>query len=348
MKNKLAIIGHFGGGNVFNDGQTVKTLNLYNELKDVLDEDIVVVDTYYNKKNTIKLLFETVRAIFTTKNIIVLLSKNGLKVFLPILYFGKKFLGVNVFHDVIGGNLGHYIDQNPNFKKYLNAIDSNIVETTMLKNDLLERGINNVEIIPNFRRMNHVDSLYFKNNYEEPYEFATFSRVIKEKGIGEAIEAIETINSKYGRQICKLDIYGPIDDGYKEEFDGLLTSSSSAVRYKGEVNTKEAVKTLKSYYAVLFPTYWPSESNAGTISESFFAGVPVIATDWRCNSEMIRNGYNGIVYPCELANDLVSGIDWIINLNTSQINKIKENCIESSKYYQPDQHIKRLLDMMKI
>ena len=30
---KLAIIGHFGGGNNFFDGQTVKTVTLYEELK---------------------------------------------------------------------------------------------------------------------------------------------------------------------------------------------------------------------------------------------------------------------------------------------------------------------------
>lgn len=348
MKKKLAIIGHFGGKEVFNDGQTVKTLNLYNELTNVLEHEIEVIDTYYNKKNPVKLLFQTLKMIATTENAIILISKNGMKVFFPLLYLGKKFFKLNVFHDVIGGNFGSYIDQNPKFVKYMNSFNTNIVETEMLKNDLLERGVMNVDIIPNFRRMPRLSYEDLQSDYREPYSFCTFSRVIKEKGIEDAISAIEEINRRSGREVCKLDIYGPIDHAYQERFDSILSNVTSSVQYKGEVPASEAMGTLKNYYGVLFPTYWPSESNAGTISESFFAGVPVIATDWRCNGEMIDNGQNGLIYPSQYAETLIDGMEWLMQRSPQEMFDMKKHCVVSSEYYLPDRHINRLVEMMEL
>ena len=42
--------------------------------------------------------------------------------------------------------------------------------------------------------------------------------LMKEKGIETAIEAIESINKESNRMICTLDIYGRIDEGYKDRF----------------------------------------------------------------------------------------------------------------------------------
>lgn len=347
-KPDLTVIGHFGGTETFNDGQTVKTKNLVKELRLAGLKNIKIVDTYYKKKNPLKLLVQTIYALFYSKNIIILLSTNGLRFFLPLLYYGKKVSKVRIFHDVIGGRLGEYIDKNPSFKKYLNSFDLNIVETVLLKDELIQRGIVNVEIIPNFRRMDPIDISKVKaDDYSIPFKFCTFSRVIKEKGIGDAIEAIEAINTKNKSNLCQLDIYGPIAKEYQVEFQQLLEESSEMINYVGEVSSDEAVEVLKNYYGVLFPTYWPSESNAGTISESFFAGVPVIATDWRCNAEMIKDGIDGIIYPGNYAQNLVDGIDWLISKNADIID-IKRSCIEAADYYQPEKHIARLVKLLNV
>ena len=47
----IAMIGHFGGQENFTDGQTVKTKNLYKELSEQTDWEILIVDTYYKNKN---------------------------------------------------------------------------------------------------------------------------------------------------------------------------------------------------------------------------------------------------------------------------------------------------------
>ncbi|MGT2910904.1 glycosyltransferase family 4 protein [Streptococcus cameli] len=347
MKHKVAIIGHFGGAETFTDGQTVKTLTLYNELKEVIDEEIQIIDTYYSKKNPLKLFFSSIKAIITSKNIILLISSNGMKVFFPLLYFGKKLFGTNVIHDIIGGRFGIHVDSNPSFVKYLNGFDVNLVETEMLQKDLELRGITNVEVMPNFRRKTAVSYSSLDKEYTEPFAFCTFSRVTKKKGIKEAILAVEALNYKSQTKKVLLEIYGPIDPDFNDEFEELLASSSDAIRYCGEVDTSRAVEILKSYYGVLFPTFWEGEGIAGTITESFFAGVPVIASDWNCNSEVIETGRTGLIYPGAEASDLISGIEWLINRSSQEMYQIKKNCVDASYNYIPDRHISRLLTMMK-
>lgn len=346
MKN-IAIIGHFGGSKEFYDGQTVKTRNLYNELQRVVANPITIVDTYEKEKHPIKLLIKTFYAMMTCKHIFVLVSGNGMRVFFPLLSIGSKLFNINVFNDVIGGRLGYFLDKHKKYITYLNSFTYNIVETELLAKELIERGITNVEIIPNFRRMEAIEHHQLREEFQEPLPFCTFSRVTKEKGIGEAIEAIELLNQQCGKICATLDIYGTIEKEYQQEFEELLTLSSPAIQYKGRVPSETAIETLKNYYGVLFPTFWEGESNAGTISESFFAGVPVIATDWNCNKEMIINGYNGMLYPSDTAATLLDGIKWLIS-QKDQMTKIKMNCLESSKYYLPDQHIKRLVELLNI
>ena len=133
MIKKIAIIGHFGGNNNFTDGQTVKTKKLYDELSDKVDWDIYRVDTYYKSQRPVKLLLNTLYVLFTRKDVIVLLSKNGLKLYLPLLSFFTKIRGTRVYHDVIGGNLCGYIEENPKYVKYLNSFQTNWVESENLK-----------------------------------------------------------------------------------------------------------------------------------------------------------------------------------------------------------------------
>ena len=65
MKNRIGIIGHFGGGHEFYDGQTIKTRVFYNELQKRGFKDIFCVDTYYNKTNKPRLIWDTIRALMS-------------------------------------------------------------------------------------------------------------------------------------------------------------------------------------------------------------------------------------------------------------------------------------------
>ena len=342
----ISIIGHFGGKENILDGQTIKTKILYEELSNATDWKILKVDTYYKSHNPIKLIFDTLKCLLCTKNIIVLLSGNGMKFYFPILSFFANKFHKNIYHDVIGGNLDLYVSKYPEFKNYLNSFQVNWVETEGMKKKLIDQEINNCEVMPNFKRLSIANTDFNEMHFTEPYRFCIFSRVMKEKGVEDAIEAIETINKEVGRNICTLDIYGRIDDGYVERFEELLTTVSKAIQYKGMVPYDKSVEAIKDYYALLFPTYWKGEGFPGTIVDAFSAGLPVIATDWNCNSEIVTNKVNGILYPNEDIENLKDAIICIIKNNCEMI-AIKKQCIKTAKKYQPDMYVKRIVERIE-
>lgn len=57
----------------------------------------------------------------------------------------------------------------------------------------------------------------------------------------------------------------------------------------------QSTEVLKNYDALLFPTYYEGEGFAGTIIDAFAAGLPVIASDWKYNSEIIKQGITGVI-----------------------------------------------------
>ena len=71
------------------DGQTVKTKTLYQELKN-RGKDIYVVDTYLNNTNKIKLLINSMICILKCDTVIILLSRNGMQIYFPLMYWAKK------------------------------------------------------------------------------------------------------------------------------------------------------------------------------------------------------------------------------------------------------------------
>ncbi len=340
MSKKIAIIGHFGGDESILDGQTIKTKILYEELEKSAHWEIVKIDTYYKSKNPIKLMVDTLVCLITCRDIIILLSRNGMKFYFPLLSFFARKFHTRVYHDVIGGNLDKYVELYPKFKTYLNSFVVNWVETASLKNKLEDRGVNNCEVIPNFKRLNIVKIK--EDKFKEPYRFCMFSRVMKEKGIEDAIDAVQAINHEAEREICQLDIFGRVDDGYKEQFREIMEQAGFAIQYKGMVSYDKSVEAIMNYYALLFPTYWDGEGFPGTIVDAFSAGIPVIATDWNCNGEIVENKKTGILYPnCEIRN-LKEAIVWAIQ-HQNEIYSFKENCVVEAERYQPDQYITKIV-----
>ncbi|MDY6331090.1 MAG: glycosyltransferase family 4 protein [Fibrobacter sp.] len=347
MRKQVAIIGHFGGNEEFLDGQTVKTKILFDELSKNTDWKIQKIDTYWKNKRPFTLLLKTLLTLVVRKDIIVLLSGNGMKFYFPILSFFAKFWKVRVFHDVIGGNLDKYVAEQPRFRQYLNSFAINWVETEMLKKQLVKRGVLNCEVIPNFKRLPILNERDIPNNFDKPIRFCTFSRVMKEKGIEAAIEAVEQINKKNGRIVCLLDIYGPIDVCYKERFESVMQKVSDSVKYCGSVPYDQSVDVLKKYHALLFPTYWRGEGFPGTVVDAFSAGLPVVASDWNSNSELITNDVNGLLYPSKQCSCLEEAIRRLIGWTSNSYLIKRRNCLKSALNFLPDVYIQRIVSYMQ-
>lgn len=345
FKKKVAIIGAFGYEGHVSGGQVTKTLNLYKALDEYTNWEIKTIDTSTLHMKPLHLIFSIILCLCTTRDVIITVARNGRRFLFPILYIFSKINKCNIYHDIIGGQMAGDVQHHPRYRKYLNEFVINWVETKLLKEELEQYGIENVEILPNFRCMNPLSQSDLVCEFTEPFPFCTFSVIRKEKGIDDAIGAVRLVNEKYGKAICSLDIYGPIQPDYEDEFRGMMQHVGSYIHYCGIVPTDYAVQTLKKYYATLFPTRWIGESNAGTITESFFAGVPVLATDWRCNGEMITDGYNGILYPGVNAKTLAEAITWSI-AQRDRIREIKLNCLHSAEKYSARANIVKVINII--
>lgn len=339
---KVGIIGSFCDRL---DGQTIKTKILYDELKSKTDWKFYIVNTQAEGQSRIGLLVKSIDMMLKCKDIFILVSQNGARVYFPMLYYASKLLGRRVYHDVIGGSPEDYVINNVKNRKYLNKFAVNWVETEKMVKGLESVGVHNAEVLPNFKRLRIVDCE--KREFYDQISFCTFSRVMKEKGIEEAISAIETINKE--RKDCKLnlDIYGYIDDGYAERFKNVMEHISEAIQYKGMVPYEQSVEFIKEYYALLFPTFWFGEGFPGTIVDSFASGVPVIASDWSANSEIITDGVTGIIYPNGNAKSLKEAIEWSIE-HSELMEEMRKNCLEEAKLYQPEAHIQHIIEKVEL
>lgn len=341
MRRRVAIIGSFSDSL---NGQTIKTKTLYDELSIATDWRLVKVDTQFKKKNPCKLAIQYVYGIVTCKDIFLLASRKGMALFFPLLYYASKVAGKKIFHDVIGGNLAEYVKKYPKYKKYLNSFTANMVESRKMAVELEGLGVFNSVVVPNFKRLKIANPEKLCS-HSEPYTFCTFSRVMKEKGISDAANAVAKTNEKYGRTVCTLDIYGMIDPSYESELKGLLADNPEIIKYCGTVSYSESTDTIQKYYALLFPTHWKGEGFPGTLIDAFAAGLPVIATDWNVNSEIVKNGKTGIVYPNAEIRSLQEAIEWMIE-NQESVYQMKINCLSEANRYLPEEHINKIVGIV--
>ena len=70
---------------------------------------------------------------------------------------------------------------------------------------------------------------------------------------------------------------------------------------------------LAKYDAMLFPTYWHGEGFPGIIIDAFVSGLPVIATDWSLNADIIEDGKTGVILKENTVEALAEAMDAMIN-----------------------------------
>lgn len=335
----IAIVGHFGGNKKFNDGQTIKTLTIYSALNKLDKISVDRVDTYYVRHNPFVFMWQMMKAILKDEKFIILLSSNGRKVLFPVFYVLSKYFYKKVFHYAIGGRLYREISNNRKWRKYVNSFNGNWMESRELVTKLRQIGVTNAIFMPNFKNLRVSDENQKQETFP-PFRFCTFSRVMDEKGIGDAIQAIYNINKRYKKDIALLDIYGPIEENYLDQFRSLV-DGCNAVSYGGIIPANESVNTLSSYFALLFPTHWRHEGIPGTIIDALTSGVPIIARKWQYCNEMITDGKTGFVYDFDKPDLLEKCIERAIK-DPEKIIQMKANCRAEAQKYSEEYVMKKI------
>lgn len=338
---RVCIIGHFGHGENLLNGQTVKTKIVTKEIvKELGKKEVSCIDTHGGVKALISAFRQALIALKYHKNIIIMPAENGLRIFAPLLVLLNLLFHRKLHYVVIGGWLPEFLKKRKKLTKALMSFDGIYVETNTMRKALEAQGFNNVYVMPNFKDLNILKESELVYHHTEPYRLCTFSRVMKEKGIEDAVNAVKAVNEHFGRTVYTLDIYGQVDSVQTEWFNELKSTFPSYIKYGGLVPFDKSVEVLKNYFALLFPTYYEGEGFAGTLLDAMAAGVPIIASDWRYNPEIV-NEKTGYVYPVHDNHAFVTTLISVGNNSDLLLSK-KSDCLKEAEKYRAENVIQCL------
>lgn len=341
---KVGIVGHFGFGENLLNGQTIKTKIVTKALEDKIGQsEVIKVDTHGGKFAYLKLPFQIISLLRRCSNVIIMPAHNGIRVIVPLLVKLNKIFNRKLHYVVIGGWLPDMCKEKTVLSRRLKCFDVIYVETSTMKKAMEAQEFGNIVVMPNAKDLKVLANPVIRN--EIPHKLCTFSRVMKEKGIEEAIQAVSVVNTESGHTVFTLDIYGQIDEEQKNWFENLKNDFPTFVKYKGCVSFDSTVDILKDYFALLFPTKFYTEGIPGTILDAYAAGVPVIASKWESFHDVIDDGITGLGYEF---NDIVSFKNKLNEIceNPVSFNAMKENALKKASLYSLQDIIKILVERL--
>lgn len=332
-KKKLGIIGVAGSGARFATGQAVKIRTLRKWFADRYGEDQVLFANIDSaKKHPLRVLKNIRMALKNCENVLFMPGQN-IEIFAPVTAIMNRKFKSRIQYIVTGGDLAEVLKRKPSLVKYIASFDGTHVQSTTLCEELKGLGVEKSMYLPNCR--DYVPAVKFDHWKDMPVRVCTYSRVTKDKGILDAIEIVKKANQLAGKTLFNLEIYGKMYDSFKEELDKALEESGGIAKYMGVRDSSETVDTLRSCFAILFPTYFECECFAGTALDAFSARIPIIANDWLYNSEVIDSGTDGFIYPFR-DNDVAAQQLYKLYTDKELYKHIQDGCEVSMKRFSTD------------
>lgn len=331
----IGICGHFSESAVALNGQTVKTKILTEALEEVYGEkNVVRCDTHNWKKRIFAFGANCLKLLFRCENIVMLPAQSAVLTLFPLFVILNRVFGRKIHYYVVGGWLQESIEKHPRLLKYLKQIHGIYVELHTMERDLKELGLDNVYYVSKFRKLQIIPEEEIPATAQLPLRFCLFSRIMKEKGVEEAIASVSQVNQQRNAVVCQLDIYGQVDPGYQERFDEICRKLPQGVRYKGFVDFSRSAQVLRQYDGLLFPTYYSGEGYANTIVDAYASALPVIATDWKYNAEVVSEGNDGRLYDYRCPEKLTEILEEYV-ANPDALLKMRKNARQRAFAYEP-------------
>jgi glycosyltransferase involved in cell wall biosynthesis len=128
-----------------------------------------------------------------------------------------------------------------------------------------------------------------------PVKFAVVARMIRPKGIFEAVEAIRRAST--AGLAVELNLYGAPDVSNRSSIpEDLLQQLSSEPGIQWHGHTDDIARVWREHHAGLFLTYY-REGMPRALIEAAAAGRPVVTTNMPGCRELVRDGQEGLLVP---------------------------------------------------
>ena len=150
---------------------------------------------------------------------------------------------------------------------------------------------------------------------DDVIKFAYVSRIMKEKGIDQYLEAAEYISRKHPN--VEFHICGFCESEYNGKLQQM--SDMGVVKYHGMI--RDVAGFMSNMNAIIHPTYYP-EGISNVLLESCAIGRPIITTDRSGCREVVDDGVNGFMIPQKNSQALIEAIEKFIGLDFEQKRKM--------------------------
>lgn len=333
MTNKVLLVGHIRLGEDPIDGETVKNQLILKEIGRYCE--VIPLDFFYQKHRFV-LYVRSLLAFILNPTASIVFSTTAKNFISLIKIFRLLRIKRNIVHWIIGGEFDQNVKDGKFDVSLLNYISYNLAQSHQMVDNLRSLGVHNAEYVSNFKNITFkasIDDIINKRHNSPKKKFVFMSKILRTKGIGIVLDAVELLNKDGHEDRYCVDFYGPSHPDYMDEFL-LRVSMIRNVEYRGvlKFDTREGYKLLSDYNAFLFPTFHPSEGVAGVVLDAYISGLPVIASDWGHNSEYIYNNRTGIIIPPHDAVALKSVMEKIILDQIDLDGLARNSMIESVKY----------------
>lgn len=204
------------------------------------------------------------------------------------------------------------------------------VQSPTIVRGLEELGFSNAIYVPNSKEINYLPHKSPSNG--NIVRFVFLSRVHPDKGCRMIINCAKRLNSLGYSDNYLVDFYGKIYADFKDEFMTLCNEVPN-VEYKGYMNLtkQEGYDRLASYDIMLFPTNWWGEGFPGVVIDAYIAGLPIIASDWNCNCDVIDQS-TGFIIPAKNEDELFEKMKNTIEGKYNLL-ELSRNCQKKAKQY---------------
>jgi len=316
---KLIFVGWVNQGKAPVDGETTKNQYIIAELKKHCK--LTVLD-FYQKNRHPWIYLQALWTFITQPKATIILSTSAKNVYGMLKLFKALHVRRDIIHWVIGGAFGKFVQEGRFQADIFNYVKYNLVQCKGMIAELESAGVTNARFVSNFKPIAYYPDLekaIAGRTSSDKVRFVFLSRIMPDKGCDYLLEAVRMLNEKGLQEKFILDFYGKIDGSYKNDFLQKVNQYEN-VTFHGllDLRTNEGYDTLATYHAMIFPTYWKGEGFAGVFIDAFIAGLPVLASDWAYNAEILSGEQLGLVYPAHdvtaLANTMEKCILGKVNL----------------------------------
>lgn len=338
-KYKLLGIGYFPDKKTKINGQSIRSEAVFEAISEKFKYKTIKLKYNYWKKKPISTLFKYIVFCARTEMIILFPDANAIKLLIPLTNIMKKIFRFKLHYVVIGGWITNFLQEKPKFIVLLNKLDGIFVQTNYLKTELNAIGIEKIEILPNFRNYKSINVPY---KVTDKLKFIYFSRITDLKGVDDMVEAFDYFFIQGYK--FHIDIYGPIDKNFSSIFYELI-NEKKYISYCGEYEALKAPELLSKYFMQVFPTKFRTEGFPGSILDSLFAGLPIIASNWNSSQEVIENFSTGLIYNFNDLYDFKEKIKFIFE-NPEKILEMREKCIIESRKFEYEVVVNKFFNIL--